>query len=431
MYILYVGITYKNTPLKLREKVTFFDRDLVTINQQLAQEKSILENVILSTCNRTEVYAVVDQLHTGRYYIKHFLAEHFQLPIEQLAPYLVYKENQEALMHCFRVGCGLDSMILGETQILGQLKHSFLAAQESQTTGVIFNHLFNEMIAFAKKMHTKYKINERSASVSQAALHLAKTTFSSLQEKHLGIIGAGEMGGMLLKNTANSGFKKISLFNRTLAHACQLQKESNQAIKVYPFSTFYEHICELDIVIAAVSTEKPLIKRAEFSEACQKLTHKILLIDIGVPRNIDPHCSRIEQVTLYDIDQLNRTIQQNNQERLNIVKKITSEVTAAVTNFEEWEKQLGIIPIIKSLREQTLQAEEQAMTSLIHKLPNLTERELKVIRKHMKSIVNQTLRAPIKEIKELSTKENAAYDIQVFQKIFGMKDAIDERRNVR
>jgi len=150
MHILYVGLTYKHTPVRLREKVTFLNQDLVEANKQLFQKKSIFETVIISTCNRTEIYVVVDQLHTGKYYTKHFLADYFNVDSEELENYIEFKEDHEALVQAFRLGCGLDSAVLGETQILGQLKKSFLIAQGAGTTGTIFNKLFNEMISFSK-----------------------------------------------------------------------------------------------------------------------------------------------------------------------------------------------------------------------------------------------------------------------------------------
>ncbi len=419
MHILYVGLTYKNTPVRLRERATFLNQDIQSANQQLFRTKSVLENVIISTCNRTELYVVVDQLHTGKYYTKHFLADFFNLPVEELENYLTFKEDHEALVHSFRLGCGLDSAVLGETQILGQLKTSFLEAQKSGTTGTIFNKLFNEMICFSKKMHSLYKFNETSASLSQSALQIANEEYQDLSDKHLFVIGAGQMSELVIKNLQNFDLKKISIFNRTLENAQKLSQFSQIEMNYYPLEKLTEKLEQADLVISAISTPQTLITKTMLHEA--ELSKAILLFDLGLPRNINPHCQLVEHVTLYNVDSIGERINQGAKKRQELMGEVAREVDTAVATFEEWEKQLGIIPVITELRIKTLEAEESALKSLQSKLPDLSEREVKIIRKHMKSIVNQSLRTPIREIKELSTEENAVYDIQLFKRIFGIE----------
>lgn len=419
MHILYVGLTYKNTPVRLRERATFLNQDIQSANQQLFRTKSVLENVIISTCNRTELYVVVDQLHTGKYYTKHFLADFFNLPVEELENYLTFKEDHEALVHSFRLGCGLDSAVLGETQILGQLKTSFLEAQKSGTTGTIFNKLFNEMICFSKKMHSLYKFNETSASLSQSALQIANEEYQDLSDKHLFVIGAGQMSELVIKNLQNFDLKKISIFNRTLENAQKLSQFSQIEMNYYPLEKLTGKLEQADLVISAISTPQTLITKTMLHEA--ELSKAILLFDLGLPRNINPHCQLVEHVTLYNVDSIGERINQGAKKRQELMGEVAKEVDTAVATFEEWEKQLGIIPVITELRIKTLEAEESALKSLQSKLPDLSEREVKIIRKHMKSIVNQSLRTPIREIKELSTEENAVYDIQLFKRIFGIE----------
>lgn len=419
MHVLYVGLTYKNTPVRLREKVTFLNQDITAANKKLFQTKSILENVIISTCNRTEIYVVVDQLHTGKYYTKHFLAEFFEVEAEELSNYLEYKEGHEALTHCFRLGCGLDSAVLGETQILGQLKTSFLEAQHAGTTGTIFNKLFNEMISFSKRMHHLYKFNDSSASLSHSALQIAKEECQDLSDKHLFVVGAGQMSQLVLKNLDNFNVGKVTIFNRTVENAEKIAPLSTLTTSCYPLSELTNYLDQADILISAVSTEHSFITKDLLSEV--RLEKTLLLFDLGVPRNINPHCQLIEEVVLYNVDSISERINQNAKRREEIMLQVADEVNTAVSEFEEWEKQLGIIPAIKELRRTTLEAEENALNSLQCKLPDLSDREVKIIRKHMKSIVNQALRTPIREIKELSTEENAAYDIALFKRIFGIQ----------
>ncbi|MDX1771376.1 MAG: glutamyl-tRNA reductase, partial [Planococcaceae bacterium] len=172
MHTIVVGVNFRTAPVEIRERLSFVESDLPQAMQALQTQKSILENVIVSTCNRTEIYAIVDQLHTGRYYIKQFLAEWFNLPIDSFSPYLFIYEADGAMEHLFRVTAGIDSMVLGETQILGQVRKSFLEAQERGTTGTVFNQLFKQSVTLAKKAHAETAIGENAVSVSYAAVEL-------------------------------------------------------------------------------------------------------------------------------------------------------------------------------------------------------------------------------------------------------------------
>lgn len=174
MHILTVGLNYKTAPVEIRERLTFDPSQLGEAMSRLSGKKSILENVILSTCNRTEIYAVVDQIHTGRYYIKEFLSEWFNIPQQEFSPFLFVYEQDGAIDHLFNVACGLNSMVLGETQILGQVRSSFKEAQAKETTGTVFNQLFKQAITLAKRAHSETDIGANAVSVSYAAVELAK-----------------------------------------------------------------------------------------------------------------------------------------------------------------------------------------------------------------------------------------------------------------
>ncbi len=222
MHILVVGFNYKTAPVEMREKFSFQETELPNALTQLRNMKSILECTIVSTCNRTEVYVVADQLHTGRHFTKTFLAEWFELPKEEFLPYLTIREDQHAIEHLFRVACGLDSMILGETQILGQVRDSFLLAQEEQATGTIFNHVFKQAVTLAKRAHSGTEIGQHAVSVSYAAVELGKNIFGDFSGKHVVILGAGKMSELTAKHLHSNGAEKITVINRTEAKAIEL-----------------------------------------------------------------------------------------------------------------------------------------------------------------------------------------------------------------
>ncbi|WP_145723636.1 glutamyl-tRNA reductase, partial [Bacillus licheniformis] len=211
MHILVVGLDYKSAPVDIREKLTFQPDELGQAMSQLKEEKSILENIIVSTCNRTELYAVVDQLHTGRYYMKMFLANWFGLSKEDVSPYLKFYENDGAVEHLFRVSCGLDSMVIGETQILGQVRTSFKLAQEEKTIGTVFNYLFKQAVTVAKRCHAETDIASNAVSVSYAAVELARKIFGDLSDKHVLILGAGKMGELAVQNLHGHGIGQVTV----------------------------------------------------------------------------------------------------------------------------------------------------------------------------------------------------------------------------
>lgn len=224
MHILKVGFTYKTAPIEIREKLVFSADSIKEAMRSLNEQKSVLENVIISTCNRTEIYVVVDQIHTGRYYVKQFLADWFQIEKEEFSPYLQILENEGAVEHLLRVGVGLNSMVIGETQILGQMRNAFLTAQEIETTGTIFNELFKRAVTFAKRAHKETGISSQAVSISYAAVELAKKIFGQIDDKHVVINGAGEMAELALENLYGSGVNNITVVNRTLENAERIAK---------------------------------------------------------------------------------------------------------------------------------------------------------------------------------------------------------------
>ncbi|MGM8366338.1 glutamyl-tRNA reductase [Virgibacillus sp. W0181] len=419
MHILKVGLNYKKTPVEIREKLTFSESTIEDAMTHLKNEKSILENVIISTCNRTEIYAVVDQLHTGRYYIKQFLANWFQIDKEDFTTYLHIVENDGAIEHLFRVTAGLNSMVLGETQILGQVRDAFLTAQKIKTTGTIFNELFKQAITFAKRSHKETAIGEQAVSVSYAAVELAKKIFGSMDNKHVVIFGAGEMGELTARNLHGSGAKKMTVVNRTMERAQELAgkfgAEAAQADQLL------EIMKEADILISSTGSQTAVLSKKEFAPIQKMRKGKpLFLVDIAVPRDLDPSISELDSVFLYDIDDLQHIVDSNLAARAEAAAEIELLLEAEIIAFKEWVTTLGVVPVISALREKALTIQGETMESMKRKIPNLTEREQKVISKHTKSIINQLLKEPIIQAKELAGTNHADKDLALFVDIFGI-----------
>ncbi|AEA18141.1 MULTISPECIES: glutamyl-tRNA reductase [Bacillus] len=427
MHILVVSVNYRTAPVEFREKLTFQAAELERAMTTLQNQKSVLENVIVSTCNRTEIYAVVDQLHTGRYYIKKFLADWFQLEIEEVAPYLTIFEQDGAIDHLFRVTCGLDSMVVGETQILGQIKDSFLEAQQVKATGTIFNELFKQVITLAKRAHSETTIGESAMSVSYAAVELGKKIFGELTDCHVLILGAGKMGELALQNLYGSGARKVTVMNRTLSKAEVMAEKYMGYAK--SLSELQCALLEADILISSTGASEYVITK-EMMTKVEKMRsgRPLFMVDIAVPRDIDPAIDELEGSFLYDIDDLQGVVEANRAERLKEAEKIQFMIEEEIVLFKTWLSTLGVVPLISALRDKALAIQSETMVSLERKIPNLSDREKKVISKHTKSIINQLLKDPILVAKEIAAEEGASEKLALFAKIFDLETEEVESR---
>lgn len=425
MHTLVVGLNYKTAPVEIREKLSFIEADLPNAMQALQKEKSILENVIVSTCNRTEIYAVVDQLHTGRYYIKQFLSKWFNIPFEEFEQHLFIHENEASIDHLFRVTAGIDSMVLGETQILGQVRKSFLQGQELGTTGTVYNHLFKQAVTFAKRSHSETAIGENAVSVSYAAVELAKKIFGSLNNRHVAILGAGKMGELAIQNLYGSGVGKVTVINRTFEKAQNLADKFDGAAK--SMNELQCTLLEADILISSTGATNYVIDYDLMKYVAKmRKGDPLFMVDIAVPRDLDPKIGDLPNVFLYDIDDLQGIVNANLAEREKAANQIVEMISGEIVEFKEWFTTLGVVPVISALRKKAGRIQEETMQSIENKMPDLTERERKILNKHTKSIINQLLKEPILQAKEIANSPHAKDQLQLFQQIFGLEEAVQE-----
>ncbi|MCL1632896.1 glutamyl-tRNA reductase [Sporolactobacillus sp. CPB3-1] len=422
MHILTIGVNYRNTPVALREKLAIQPSKLEQALTELRETKSIFEDVILSTCNRTELYVVCDQMHTGRYYSKKFFSDWFQMDSEILASYLMVKEDDEAVRHLFRVACGLDSMVLGETQILGQLKASFLTAQQSGTTGTFFNELFQEALNLGKRAQEETQINDHPVSISYAAVKRIRDQFGPLDHQSVLMVGAGSMSKLALQHLTGSGIGTVTVVNRTKEKAARLAE--NFGGRADDFQNLAACIQQNDVIFAATSAPDYLITKDMFSLSRLRKDQKQIVVDIGVPRNVDPAVAQIDGISLFDIDDLSQIIDHNMEARRRAARKAEQMILLQQTKFNDWLHTLGVVPVIAALRAKALSIHSETMKRIEHKLPGLTEKERAVISKQSKSMINQLLRDPINNIKELACCEHGKHAIDHFAEIFNIADRV-------
>jgi glutamyl-tRNA reductase len=427
MEILVLGLNYKTAPVEIREKFTFQDDSTPRALHLLSQTKSVVECVILGTCNRTEIYVVCDQLHTGRFYTRNFLAEWFGVDRESFQEYLYIKENSEAIEHLFRVTCGLDSMVMGETQILGQVRNAFFLAREQKTTGTIFNTLFQQAITLAKRAHTETGIGQNAVSVSYAAIELGKKIFGSYRDKAVLILGAGKMSELTAKHLHANGVARVRVANRTLERAQQLARKFQG--DACTLDHLAEALLEADIVISSTGAAGYVVTYEQLKPIMKQRKHRpLFMVDIAVPRDLDPRLNDLENVYLYDIDDLEGIVESNLRERAQEAERIAEMISEEVVAFQNWLHTLGVVPLISALREKAFVIHAEAMRKIENKLPDLTERELHIIRKHTRGIINQLLHDPVVRLKELAVQKSGDEVLELFSTIFALEDVVQRRR---
>lgn len=425
MHIIAVGLNYKTAPVEIREKLTFSEDKLEEAMAQLNGRKSVLENVIISTCNRTEIFAVVDQIHTGRYYIKQFLSDWFQVDKESFTSYLAIYETDGAVEHLLRVTSGLDSMVLGETQILGQMKQAFQRAQNAGTTGTIFNQLFRQAVTMAKKAHKDTEIGENAVSVSYAAVELARKIFGDLVHKHIVILGAGKMGELAAKNLHGSGVRKVTVVNRTMEKARTVAGQFNGYART--MDELEAVLGDADIVISSTGASEYVITKEMMEPVHKKRKGKpLFFVDIAVPRDLDPAMEALESVFLYDIDDLQGIVDANLEMRRQAAEEIEIMMEAEIVEFKQWLQTIGVVPVISALRSKALDIQSETMKSIERKMPDLSDRERKVLNKHTKSIINQMLKEPISQAKELAAQPDSEETLKLFTQIFGIEEQVEK-----
>lgn len=342
------------------------------------------------------------------------------MDLEQINQWVQIGVKADAVSHLLRVATGLESLMVGEPQILGQVKEAFSLAYEKQTTGVILDHLFKQAITFSKRMHTDYRVSELAQTSGQAGLHQIKATLKTLDDKKLVIVGLGQEGAHVLKNASTMGFNRILISNRTDMKAEKAASQYGSVVQMIPWQFVTSAVKNADAVILATSVEKALFKGNIFKTQDDKPK---ILIDLGVPRNV----SKIglpSTIIYLDIDHITQIIEQNQLYKQRMLDQIAKKVPKVVEQFYIWQKQLHVAPVIRELRESSLNIEKEVYDSLLRKLPELDAHERKVISKHMKSIINQMIKGPIKTIKELSVQADADSDLVFFCKLFGL--SIDE-----
>lgn len=424
MHITVIGLSHKTAPVEFREKLSFPGHAQQDALMALLASKHVLESVILSTCNRTEVYAVVTDETRGKDAIVDFLATFKDLDAQELSKYLYSHDSGNAVRHLLRVVSSLDSMVVGEAQILGQAKEAYGYALDAGATSTIFNKLFRHSFEVGKRVRTDTEIGESAVSISYAAIELAKKVFGSLDGRTVLILGAGKMSELTVKHLVANGVRTVLVSNRSYDRAVELAgKFDGKAVR---FDDRAETFATADIVISSTGATHYVVHKDDVARSMHARRHRpIFFIDIAVPRDVEPEVNDLDNVFLYDIDDLQQVVDSNLAERMREAGKVEAIIDHEIDAFGKWLATLEVVPTITSLREKAERIRAVELEKALNKLGDLSERDLNTINAMTTAIVNKLLHAPIVRIKERSAKEDNYVYVESLRHLFNL-DAAEE-----
>lgn len=418
--ITLIGLNHKTAEIEVREKLAFQGQKLEAGLKSLYNHPKIKEVLIISTCNRVELYfySVEDVKHD----VIKFLSDFHSIDEGQLKRSLYILNGIEAARHLFRVASGLDSMVIGEPQILGQVKDAFEFALQHKTTGLILNTLVKKAISAAKRVRTETRIAENAVSISYAAVELAKKIFEDLTTKTFMLLGAGEMAELAARHLIANGVKSVTIANRTYERGCELAKEFNG--RAIQFEEFPDELIHTDIVICSTGASIYVVTKEHISYAMkQRKNRPVFLIDISVPRNIDPSINEFENVFLYDIDDLQGIVDSNILERKKEAQKAEDIINEEVAKFQKWLSSLDSVPTIISLKKKAEAIRDEELRDFFNKFPDLDEKQKRAVTQLANTIVNKLLHPPLVALKNDS--EDRELLIVTTKKLFALDENED------
>ncbi len=385
--------------------------------------------VILSTCNRTEIYAATTDVEVGISSIKQFLANYHGIEEKILNQYLYVHTLYDAIRHLFRVTSGLDSMVRGETQILGQVASAYELANEATVTNKAINVFFQTALAVGKRVRTETLIDQHPVSISYTAVELVKQHFGELEGKGILIMGAGEMSTLTAKNLVAAGASTVLVSNRSYEKAVTLANEfSGLAVR---FDEMDKHLTEVDIVISATASTHFVLLPERMQEIMnQRKGRPLLIIDIAVPRDIHPEVGNIPFITLYDIDDLQQVVDRHHQEREIAAEKAEKIIDEEMLLFLKWHNSLFVVPTIVALQQKGQQIKEMQLNRALERLNGLTPKQEKIVRSMANSIVNHLLHIPITNLKEYATTSQGHLYTEILQNLFDLDVEGENKRQV-
>ncbi|MBP0007108.1 MULTISPECIES: glutamyl-tRNA reductase [Roseofilum] len=422
MNVAVIGLSHKTASVEVREKLSIPEPQLEQAITTLKLYPHIEEVAILSTCNRLEIYVVIRDNQQGVWEVTQFLSEHSQLPLSQLRPHLFILLHEDAIMHLMRVAAGLDSLVLGEGQILSQVKQGHKLGQQYKGVGRILNRLMKQAITAGKRVRTETNIGTGAVSISSAAVELAQMKLETLEECKIAIIGAGKMSRLLVQHLLSKGGTQISIVNRSMQRAEELaNKFSEASLALHPMGEMMEVVQASDLVFTSTGATQPLLNRANL-EPIVNPERPLTLIDISVPRNVDADVRELPSVKPYNVDDLKAVVAQNQESRRQMAMEAESLLEEEVEAFEVWWRSLETVPTINCLRHKVETIREQELEKALSRLGSeFAEKHQEVIEALTRGIVNKILHDPMVQLRAQQDIEARKQAMETLKTLFNLE----------
>jgi glutamyl-tRNA reductase len=424
MQLLLVGLSHRTTPVELRERLDFATRGVDRALAALAGMPTHSEAAIVSTCNRVELYVGCDDVDAARAGIERFISEFHDVPPADVLPHLYAKTGQAAVQHLFRVAAGLDSLVVGEPQVLGQVKDAFNVASQLGSTGALLNKLFHSAFAVGKRVRSETALSEGAVSVSYAAVALARKIFGDLKGRTVLVLGAGEMGKLTAIHMKSQGISRLIIMSRTAKNAEALADTiggSPMAWEQLPAA-----LAESDILITATGASSPIISRTLIGQAMARKQRPLFIIDIAVPRDVESEAGDLEQVFLYNIDDLQTVVQENLSRRATEASRAEDIVSEEVGRFSGWLTSRGAIPTVVALRQRFEAIRQSELRRLEPKLASLGPDARARVDEITRLLVEKLLINPTEQLKSIGDADTVAAYSDALTRLFDL--AGDDRR---
>jgi glutamyl-tRNA reductase len=421
MHIISLGLNHTSAPVHLRERFAFNEEQ---IRASLARlfcsqlETSLAELIIISTCNRIEIYAASNQLAYAE--LEAFLADARSVPVEELHPYLYRFKDVEAARHLFDVAAGLDSLVIGEPQILGQITRALELARGQNAAGPTLNRLFQAAIHAGKRARTETAISRNPASVSSLAASVAEKTLGYIKQASVVVLGAGEMAELTVEALRKRGVEKIRVVNRTQERAHALA--DRWGAEAATFESLSESLCQADILISSTGAPHLVLSGQMVADVMRTRPERsLVLIDIAVPRDVDPDAANIPHVRLFDIDGLNAQLEDSRARRMEEVPHVRQILEQEITEFEDYLKSLEMLPIIADIRQQAEAIRLTELEKTLRRMPDLTDAQRERIEALTHSLVKKILDRPTRRLRAESSCPHAPAFATVARTLFELK----------
>lgn len=416
MFTIVIGLNHRTAPVEVRERLSFSNEQAREFLTKLRSKPGVSAVVLLSTCNRTEFYMFFTN-EIARTAVIEVLCQRAGLEFSELKRYLyVYTEN-DCVRHLFRVAAGLDSMVLGETQILGQVKDAYQLALEAGTTGGYFNALFQQALAVGKRVRTETGIDKNPVSVSYAAVELAKQNLGSIEGRNVLVVGAGKMSELTVKHLVANGVTGVIVSNRSFERAEELASRfGGRAVR---FDELYRWMERADIVISCTGASHYVIHAREMAEVMAKRRGaKIFMIDIAVPRDVEPAVATLPGIVLFDIDALQGVVDGNLAERQRMAAEAERIIEEEVEGFRRRQAEQAVIPTVVALKKLGEEIKQKELRRAFNRLGDLSDYERRVIMSLANSIANQLLHEPVRRLKDLALTSQGLFYAEAVQELF-------------